>query len=282
MILKSLVLSFLINLFVTITKIIVSFISGSSTLLADAVHSFSDMLTDIVSLVGAKLSNKKPDKDHPFGHGKIEYVTSMILSLFIIVMGVSIIISSFETRQIYTNIIPIIVLIVTIIIKLLLSTYLLQKGKEYKSDILISNGTETRYDVLSTSVALIFVLLSYISKYNNIFKYADFIGSLVISILTIRIGIKLFIKNTRSVIGEIETNKKIINETKKLIENNKLYKIKRLTMIKNGTYYEVIVDLLLDKNLKLNKLYKIENNIKKKLKEKEYIKYVTINMHPLS
>lgn len=281
MILKSLIMSFFTNLFITIIKFIASFIFKSSTLLADAVHCLSDMLTDIVSIIGSKLSSKKPDNDHPFGHGKLEYVTSMILSLFIIVMGVSIVINSFELKPLYSSVIPIIILLFTIIIKFILSNYLLKNGNKYNSDILISNGIETKYDVLSNCLALIFIAITYLGKYNQIFRYADIIGSIIISILTIRIGIKLFIKNTRSVIGEVETNKKFINENKNLIKNDKIYKIKRFTMIKNGTYYEVIVDLLLDKNLKLSRLYKIESNIKKKLKEKEYIKYVTINMHPL-
>lgn len=100
MILKTLLVSFVINLFLTMLKFSYGVIFSSKTLLADAVHCFSDMLTDIISIIGSKLSSKKPDETHPFGHGKIEYVTSIILSLFIIILGFTIIINSFEKNLI--------------------------------------------------------------------------------------------------------------------------------------------------------------------------------------
>lgn len=281
MIFKSLVISFVVNLFLTIIKFVYSIVYSSSTLLADSVHCLSDMLTDIVSMIGSKLSEKRPDKIHPFGHGKLEYVTSMILSIFIVGMGISIILGTFEKKANYTSIIPLIIITITIIVKFFLSKYLLKRGKEYKSNILISNGTESRYDTFSSMIAFIFIGISYFGKYNKIFSYADVLGSAVISIFTIKIGIELFIKNVKAVIGEVETDKTLLKDIRKIIVNKELYELKRLTAIKYGTYYEVIVDLKIDKNLKLEELYEIETNLKTKLKEKSYIKYVTINMNPL-
>src|SRR5574344_531759 len=115
MIFKSLIISFIVNLFLTSIKFIYSILFSSSTLLADAVHCLSDMLTDVVSIIGNKLSEKKPDKLHPFGHGKLEYVTSILLSIFIVGMGIFIIIESYETKKVYTSIYPLIIIIITII-----------------------------------------------------------------------------------------------------------------------------------------------------------------------
>lgn len=281
MILKTLITSFFINLFLTLVKFFYSIIFSSSTLLADAVHCLSDMLTDIVSILGSKLSNKKPDKNHPFGHGKLEYVTSLILSLFIIVMGLKIISSSFERRVFKPSLFPMLIILITFFCKLFLSKYLFKKGRKYKSNILLSNAEESKYDAFASLIALFFTVISYLGKYNNMLLYADLIGSIIISILTMKVGIELFIKNSNSVIGEIETDEKLLNKIKKLIINDKVYKIRRFTLIKYGHYYAVEVDIKLDENLRLKELYKIENNIKRKLKKKTYIKYVTVNMSPL-
>lgn len=281
MIFKTLITSFFINLFLTLIKFIYSIIFSSSTLLADAVHCLSDMLTDIVSILGSKLSTKKPDKNHPFGHGKIEYVTSMILSVFIIIMGFGIISSSVSRGKTNPSIFPMIIILITFFCKLFLSKYLFIKGKKYKSNILLSNAEESKYDSFASLIALFFTLISYLGKYNSLLLYADLIGSIVISLLTIRVGIKLFIINVNSVIGEIETDEEIVLNLKKLIINEKIYKIRRFTLIKYGHYYQVEVDIKLDENFKLKELYKIEENIKRKLKQKDYIKYVTVNMGPL-
>lgn len=281
MIFKSLIISFIVNLFLTSIKFIYSILFSSSTLLADAVHCLSDMLTDVVSMIGSKLSEKKPDKLHPFGHGKLEYVTSMLLSIFIVGMGIFIIFDSFETKKVYTSIYPLIIIVITIIVKLFLSLYLIKNGKKYNSSILISNGTESKYDALSSSIAFIFIALSYLGKYNTLFSYADKIGSFVISLFTIKVGIQLFIKNVRAVIGETETNKEVLSEIRELINDDR-YIIHKLTALKYGTYYEVVLDLKLDENYKLKELYSIELELKNKLKEKSYIKYVTINMRPIS
>lgn len=281
MILKTLLVSFIVNLFLTILKFLYSIIFSSSTLLADAVHCLSDMMTDIVSIVGGKLSLKKADEKHPFGHGKLEYVTSIILSLFLITMGFTIIINSFNKKPSINSIFPMIIIVITIIIKLFLSSYLLKRGKKFNSSILTSNGTESRYDAYSSTLAFVFICISYFGKYNKLFLYADIIGSFIISLFTIKIGIELFLKNTRAVIGEVETNEEIINEIKGLISNEKIYKLSKLIVIKYGTYYKIILNLKIDGNKKLKELYKLEKEIKNKLKEKSYIKYVTVNMKPL-
>lgn len=281
MILKTLVVSFIINLFLTILKFSYSIIFSSRTLLADAVHCFSDMMTDLISLIGSKLSSKKPDETHPFGHGKIEYVTSIILSLFIVVMGFMIIINSFDKKVDYMSIYPLIIIVITIVVKISLSIYLLKKGKKYNSSILISNGTESKYDSYASTLAFIFICISYFGKYSKVFLYADMIGSFIISLFTIKIGFELFLKNTKSVIGEIETDEKLLNKIKKIILNEELYELNRLTVVKYGTYYEVILDLKIDGNKNLKELYILESKIKKELKQKSYIKYVTVNMKPL-
>lgn len=278
-----LIKSFLVNLVLSILKLIGSFIGGSITLLADAIHCMSDMFTDVISIIGSKLSNKKPDKEHPYGHGRIEYLTSIVMSIFIIILSISTLITSIKGEKFNTNIYAVIILIVSIISKFILSDYLIKKSKELNSNIILLNGMETRYDTYSSMLALLFVLLSLISN-KGILKYADIIGGVIISLLTIKVGIKLLLSNISSIIGEVDYNKDKINLINSVIlEQKEIKSIRRTTLLKMGTYYKVILDLNINGDIVLNDMYEIEKKIKIDLKKLDLnIRYVTVNFKPIN
>ena len=280
---KVLIKSLLVNLILSILKLIGSFIGGSITLLADAIHCMSDMFTDVISIIGSKLSNKKPDKEHPYGHGRIEYLTSIVMSIFIIILSISTLITSIKGEKFNTNIYAVIILIVSIISKFILSDYLIKKSKELNSNIILLNGMETRYDTYSSMLALLFVLLSLISN-KGILKYADIMGGVIISLLTIKVGIKLLLSNISSIIGEVDYNKDKINLINSVIlEQKEIKSIRRITLLKMGTYYKVILDLNINGDIVLNDMYEIEKKIKIDLKKLDLnIRYVTVNFKPVN
>lgn len=278
---KVLFKSFIVNFILSVFKLVGSILGGSVTLLADSIHCMSDMFTDIISLIGIKLSNKKPDKEHPYGHGRIEYLTSIIMSIFIIILAISTLITSIKGERVNTNIYAVIILILSIISKLILSNYLIKKSKELNSNIILLNGIETRYDTYSSIFALLFVIISLISN-KGILKYTDIVGGLIISILTIKVGIKLLISNISSIIGEVDYDKDKINLINKVIlENKDIKKIRRVTLLKMGTYYKVLLDLNVNGNIILSDIYLIEKKIKSDLKKLDLnIRYVTISFKP--
>lgn len=275
-----LIKSFLVNLFLTILKFIGSVMSNSKTLLADSIHCMSDMSTDLISIIGTKISSKKPDLNHPYGHGKIEYLTSIIMSFFIISLGISILLNSFNGETLVPNMYAIIVLLITIVLKYILSSYLFIKGKLLNSNIIKTNAIESRYDTYNSILALIFILITIIGSDNNILKYFDKIGSVVMSLLTIKVGIEVLLKNTSSILGEVEEDKSILKNVENIIKS-KDYKVRRLSLLKYGSYYDATIDLLLDKNITLENLYIIEKKIKRDLKRSDMsIRYVTVNFKP--
>lgn len=278
---KVLIKSLIVNALLSIIKFIGSILSNSKTLLGDAIHCISDMSTDLIGLIGTKLSSKKPDENHPFGHGKIEYLTSILMSLFIVSLGISTIISAINGEIKNTNIYALVVIVISIIIKYILSEYILKKGKELNSNILLANGTESKYDTYNSIIALIFIIISLFGFKNKIFTYADIIGSLVMSALTIKIGVEIFLENISSVLGEVENNPEVINEITKIIKQTKNIKVRRITLLKYGSYYSATIELILDGKLTLNEIYEIEKKIKSDLKtSKLNIRYVTVNFKP--
>lgn len=280
MVTKVLSISFIVNLLLSILKLIGSILGGSVTLLADSVHCMSDMFTDVISLIGSKLSKKKPDKEHPYGHGRVEYLTSIIMSLFIIVLGIITFISSIKSDNKDTNIYAIFILLISIISKFILSSYLIKKGELLNSNIVKLNGIETRYDTYSSLFAFIFVMLSFISSK---FTYMDKLGGGVISILTISVGIKYLLSNISSIIGEVETNQDKIDIIRDIVNKNVLVKkIRRITLVKMGTYYKVSIDLYTLGSYSLDEVYKVEKRIKTDLKKLDLnIRYVQISFKPI-
>ncbi len=273
--------SFLVNLSLSLIKLLGAFLTKSKTLMSDAVHSLSDMTTDIVGLIGSKLSSKKPDINHPFGHGRIEYLTSIIMSILIIILGFGVLINSFNGKIKELTIYSIITLVISIITKLILSTYLIKKGKTLNSNILKSNGIESRCDAYSSSLALVFVLLAIYNKKVPILKYADLVGGVIMSIFTIRIGIKLLSENISSIIGEVEVDPNKIEEIRNILIKNKNIKIRRISLLKYGIYVSAIIDIYMDASLTLKEVYETERKIKKDLKTSDKgIRYVTVNIKP--
>ena len=102
--LKVLIYSMINNLFIAIIKIIGGIFYGLGSLFADGMHTFSDFITDIVCLLGANLSKKKPTKYHPFGFGKVEYLTNLFVGVILFLLGSYIVISSFFKKAIVNTI----------------------------------------------------------------------------------------------------------------------------------------------------------------------------------
>lgn len=281
---KIMIKSFLVNLSLTMLKLLGAFFSNSKTLMGDAIHCLSDMATDIIGLIGSKLANKKPNKTHPFGYGKIEYLTCTMVSIFIMSLGIGILYTSFNGSLQITSGYALIIVIISIIIKFILSGYLLKKGKELNSNILITNGTESRYDSYCSVLALIFVSLSLLGSKNKLFLYADLLGGIVTCILTLKIGISLFLENINALLDEIDLDEEKINNIKTTITKfKKINEIKDIKLLKYGSYYNAQIELEIDGSLTLNEIHKLKNKIKKELRENNIeLRYITINAVPIN
>lgn len=276
---KTMLVSGLTNTLLSLIKIIVGFIGNSGALIADGIHSFSDLITDFIAIIGGKLSSKPADDDHPYGHGKIEYLTSMIISLMIIILGISIIVDSFISDiNIPTNIV-VIVTIFTIIAKLLLSTYIINQGKRYKSNILISSGYESRTDVFSSIVVLISALIVNIKI--DIFKYSDKVAMVIVGLLIIKTGFSLIKENISNILGEDDKDPEFRKEIETIIMKYKeVLCIDELVLIKYGGYYQLISDIGMNEKMNLKKVHDILEDIERDLKETTNIKFITIHVNP--
>ena len=151
------------NILLFALKFIIGFISKSVAITADAFNNLSDAAASIVTILGFRLSSKKPDADHPFGHGRIEYIAGLIISFLILLMGFELLKSSIETifnpQQIETSFSMIIILVISIIIKLYMYLYNHNISKKIGSATMEATAKDSLNDTISTVVVLISVLV---------------------------------------------------------------------------------------------------------------------------
>lgn len=187
----------IVNLLLTILKTIGGILSGSRALLADALHSASDIVGSIVILFAVKVAVKPPDEEHPYGHGKAENVGSIIIALLLIVVGAEISISSVK---VFLGEIPtapgslaLIIIIISIVIKEILFYYKLFLGKKYKSTALISEAWHHRSDSLSSLAALAGVGLALIGEKTgwSLLIYGDAFAGIIVSLIVVKVGYSL-------------------------------------------------------------------------------------------
>lgn len=278
---KVLLVSSITNIFLSIIKILFGFVGKCNALIADGIHSLSDLSTDLVAIFGNHLSLKPADKKHPFGHGKTEYITSMIIGVVIIVLGLTLIYNIFNKEIIIPNLLMILVSLFTIISKLLLSNYIYKKGILYDNNILIASGKESRADVYSSIFVLLSIILMQFSNELSILKYADMISTIIIALFIIKTGYNILQENIGILLEEQVLDKKYIKEIKKIITSfDEVLEIKDLYILRYGPYYKLVSNIIMQ-DLLLTDAHKVIDDIEAKLKEKDSrIKYVFIHMEP--
>ena len=276
---KILLISILNNILVAFLKLIGGLIGKSKTLLADGIHSFSDMINDLILFVGTLMSSKPADKEHPFGHGKIENIFSLGAGVVIIFIGIFIMKNSINetntTPEAWTCFISAIV----IILKFFVSKLLIKKGKEYSSSILLASGQESKIDVISSSFVLIIVILSRFQNEVALLKYIDILGSTIVSLFVVYTGINIIEKETNELIGTKEANKIVENKITKIIQDKKL-NIKKIDLIKFGNKYFPIIEILADKNITLEESEQIRISLEEKIKQEDNLINTKIIIKP--
>lgn len=224
-IIKTSIFSIIVNILLSFSKLIIGLLSNSIAIITDSINNITDALSSIITIIGTSLASKKPDKKHPYGYGRFEYLSALSISVIILYAGLSTSIESIKKILAkYTpnyNDITIIVTIIALITKLVLGIYVKKTGIKYNSESLKNSGQDALLDCgisLSTLIS-IFIYL----KFNlNIEAYVG----LIISTIIVISGFKMLKTTTSQILGErIDKNisKKIKNIVKSYKEVNGIY-----------------------------------------------------------
>ena len=199
-VIKTSIISILSNIILAGFKAFIGLIANSIAIVLDAVNNLSDALSSIITIVGTKLAGKAPNRKHPYGYGRIEYMTSFIVSAIVLYAGVTALIESIK-KIIHPEVpdysmVTLIIIISGIIVKFALGLYVKKKGKEVNSDSLVASGLDAFNDaILSISVlasAIIFMFFN--------ISLEAYVGVLL-SVFIIKSGIELIKESVDNIIG---------------------------------------------------------------------------------
>ena len=203
----STILGIALNIILALAKLIIGTIFGVLSIFADGINNLSDCGNNIVSLVGVRMSSKPADKDHPFGHKRIEYVASLIVGVVVIVAAFELLVEGIN--KIITpesgefSIWTVVVLALSIFVKLFMYVLNRKLGKKYNIELLLATATDSILDVCATFGVLISVL---ITKWTG-FIYLDGIVSIAVAVLICFGGLGVIKQTLNHILGEAPDTK---------------------------------------------------------------------------
>ena len=204
-------------------KVFVGILAGSISIIVDAVNNLTDALSSLLTIIGAKLSNKKPDKKHPFGYGRVEYLSAMMIAVLILLAGGTAIVESVKSIIAYFqegemasyDLTAFLIIAAAIAVKITLGLFFKIRGKQVKSEALSNSGTDALMDSVLSLSTLIGAL---IGKYANV--YVEGYLGCAIGCFILYSGFKALKESLSSIIGE-RVDKDTVDGLKKLILSHK-------------------------------------------------------------
>ena len=274
------IFSIICNLILVSFKLVISFITNSVSIRADAFNNMSDIGSNLATLFGFKLANKHPDADHPYGHGRMEYVSGMIVSFLILLMGFEAakesLLKIIHPENISYSSVALIVLIGSIVIKLIMAYMNNKAGKTIESDALKAAGQDSINDSLVTGATLV-CLLFYKFTNINIDAYLGFVASL----LVLKSGIEIFKDVLDTILGkapDIETVKEI---EKTICAHEEIMGIHDLMLHDYGPSQKFMsLHVEVDARIPVIEMHDVVDNIELEILEKYKI-LTTIHMDPI-
>lgn len=275
---KTLIYSMINNLIISIIKIIGGVFFNLGSLFSDGLQTFSDFVTDIISLIGSKISKKKPTKYHPFGYGKVEYLTNLFVGILLLLLSIFIIFHSLGSKTVIPPLSVLFILLVTIFLKVIAIIIMHKVGQKINSGVLITSVEESKTDLYASIGVVAITLILQFSKTYPILKYVDIIGSILIGLVVLKTALEIIAANSMSIIGEIEQDEEKINNVKEILKEFKKIEESDVELIKYGSYYKLQLSLKLDYKITLRQATNLVKKIKKTILRHRSlkIKYVTI------
>ena len=206
------------NLILCSIKIILGILTTSLSILADGINNLTDAGSSVITLIGFKLSSIPADEDHPFGHERIEYITGLMISFLILIIGFSLgkeSISKLINKEVSQSIsiIIIIIMIMSILIKLWQSIFYRKMAKAIHSEALIASSKDSLNDCISTTAVIIGLILFKITSWQPI----DSILGMIVAIFIIISGLKMVFETVNPLIGTKPSQEEINSITKKIL-----------------------------------------------------------------
>ena len=268
------------NIFLLIIKSIIGILTNSQAMIADAFNSASDIFSSIMTYIGNKIASMPIEEDHNLGHGKAEYIYSLLISIVMFLLSYkslkSSIFSLFKKNSYHFSTYLLIVCIITIITKFLLYLYTSKVAKKYNNLLIKANSKDHRNDIVITSLNLGAAILS---KYH--IYLVDGIVGIIISIWIFITALTIF-KESYDVLMDKSISTETKNEVMEIIKRHQeIEKVIHFNSTPIGYRYQISFTIYVDGNLSTFESHKIANNLEREIdKEVEEIYLTVIHVNP--
>lgn len=278
---KVTILSILLNIVLTTIKVLAGLLGNSSAIIADGLHSASDIITSIGILIGNKISRKPRDEEHQYGHEKAESLVSFILAVVLIIVSLKIgydgAIKLFNINKIEVpSILPLIVALISIGVKEYQYQITIRVANKINSSSLKADAWHHRSDALSSIAAFIGIGGAILGV-----RVLDPIASIIVAIVVVKVGINI-LKSSCAELMDSAINKKDIIKIQNMVRTNEgIYGIKDLKSRKYGSVAYVDLSIFIDKSKSLEEAHEIADNLEKSIIDNLcYIKEINIHAEP--
>lgn len=268
------------NIFLLVLKGFIGLFTNSQAMIADAINSFGDIFSSLMTYIGNKISSKPDDKDHNFGHGKAEYIFSLIISISMILAAMTLFINAIKTL-IYGNDVTfswglIIICLITIVTKLILYIYSRAIYKNHNNILILANMNDHRNDCIVTTFTLISSILILFD-----ITWFDAVTGMGISIWILYTGCKIFLESYNVLMDksiDIESENKIRELINKYPE---IKNIENLSSSPLGCKYLIVITISIDGNISTFDSHKIADDLEQDILKLENIHTVNIHINPV-
>ena len=278
------IVGIVVNFILSAIKLLAGLISGSLAITVDAFNNLSDAGSSFITLISFKISSKPADRDHPFGHARIEYVSSMIVSFLILLVGFELLIDSIKSiydpsgaQKTELQLVTIIILSISILMKLWLGFFYRKNGKKINSEVLRASSTDCFSDTISTVAVLVSSIIVSVTDIAII----DSIVGILVSILIIIAGAKILNETKNALLGEAPVDGLVDDIHKIISEYEDIVGVHDLMVHNYGprTYFASL-HAEVDGSKDIYGLHDMIDNVERQIKERLGIS-CTIHLDPI-
>lgn len=267
------------NFILAFIKILIGFVARSTAMLADGMHSLSDVVTTIGVIIGLKLSHKEADKSHPYGHERIESITSLFLSTVLFLVAISIgysgIIKIINHNYVTPGFSAIIAAITSIIVKELMYWYTIKYANEINSPSLKADAWHHRSDALSSIGALIGIAGARMG-----YPFLDPLVAIIIALVIIKVAFNICKQSIAQLIDEAASEDDVQVIIDKINSIDGIYEIKNLKTRQHSNRLYVDVDISVDATLTVEEGHNIASYVHNLIEEDSRIKHCMVHVNP--
>ena len=214
-IIRTSIIGIVANVFLVAFKAVIGILTHSIAVILDAVNNLTDALSSVITIVGTKLAGKMPDKKHPMGYGRIEYLSAMIVSALVLYAGLTSLVESIKKiikpEKVDYSIASLIIIAAAVLVKFFLGKYVKRVGKKVNSSSLVASGADAQNDAFLSASVFASAIIFYFTKVS----LEAYVG-VIISVFIIKAGIEMMIDTLNDILGR-RTDKELSARIKELI-----------------------------------------------------------------